>query len=416
MPFTHPLRAISKRYDKRRTRSLPAYDSVVAEYRFEEGLAPTGSMNNIFFDSKNPPVISSTNLVVNGDFSGTYTGGIAPNWTADVGVTASEDINESGGPAQRVTTMNGSAQALRRSASDPLVVGDIFKISVRVKRNAGAGNLQLRCDTINGMTGGATYDIPNSAMPVGVWATFYFYGTAAFAGNDVIITANNTALDVTISNFAINEVEGGNHLVMDFNLYDEASRGVNFYDFNGADEFARLHNNRQVGLNISQDLSFVAICKLDVDQTGVLFSKWNPQGNQRGWQAPRVTSTGTFRRYETYWSHNGTALNTQASLDNSAPATIPWSNWQSIGMTKSNQTVQFYQNEASLANGASSITSGVIFSNTSSAIMGATLNTSGNPIVFFNGRIGKVVVWANTVLTRQQYLQAFSFLRSSYGF
>ncbi len=408
MPYPHPYRCFSRKTRLQDDRNIPAYSATQFIYYFEEGVDNSVSMNNILIDSRYMPVIGAE-VVTNYDFEGTYVGGVAPSWTVDAGVTASESTDDAGGKAQRLTNMNGFAQAMRQTLAG-LTVGQVYRIEFTPKYISGAGTLRLRATGFSS----TSFDVSNAKIPTGFKAV-YFYGVATAASFDIEITSDNTALTVDIAQVTVKAYGGqGNHLVMDHNLYSRSSRGVNYYDFDGATQYFYIKDTRATGLDMATKWSYLAIARWDASATGVLASKFNPSGNQRGWQASRFQSGS--RRLETYWSSNGTATANTIGTTNVLPAP-PWATYRCVGHSfdGTSLTPTSHYLNATLTTNASTNAGTAIFNNTSDMRIGTHFDGVGNPTLYFNGRIGKMIIWSGVALTASQHRLAFNLLRSGYG-
>lgn len=387
---------------------IPDYGFTQFQYRFAEGTESARALNNIFFDSKNPPSYTG---IANESFAGTYTAGVCNGWTADAGVTATE--SSSGGlPVQRLTGLNGFAQAFRKTAAvTGLTAGRIYYLTISVKKISGAsGNVQIRWD---GMVNGSTaISATNANLDTGGFSPHYFYGIASGTTTNVEITSDDATLVIEIQNMIVQEIGGGNHMVMYHDLYDRAARGSNYYDFDGSTMYAIIKDSRQANLDMGTKWSCATIVQLDGPQTGVITTKWNPVGNQRGWQSFRFNTTN--RSLEAYWSNTGGNINSQFSANNVIPAQ-PWSGFKCVGMSFNNGVVSFYVNGVLVANGASSGVGTTVYDNTSDAFMGMVPNSAGNPASHFEGKLGKQVIWNGSALTAAQHAQVFNILRHGYA-
>lgn len=408
MAYATPYNQIMSRrplYDNQR--NLPEYGAIRFIYNFEEGVDSVPSMKNILFDSRTPATYS---LTLQELFDGTYTAGVEADWTADAGVTATESSDDAGGSAQRVTNMNGFAQALRKTSAVAITTGNIYRIEFAIKKISGNGTFQVRVDGFSA----TSFDVSDSDLPTG-FKPIYFYGRATAATTNIEITSDNATLSVDIAQFLIVEVSGGNHMVMDHNLYSRSGRGVNYYDFDGATQYFRIDDSRQTSLDMGTKWSCAAVVKMDANVTSVITSKWNPTGAQRGWQSFRVAQN-VNRKLQTFWSQNGSSVTSQDSANNVVPAATPWVSYACIGLSFDNGTVTFYYNGVAVANGAKTGTDTSIFNNTAPAIMGMVYDAAGNPSVFMNGKIGKQIIWNGAALNAAQHTQVLNAVRSGYGF
>src|SRR3990167_139492 len=395
-----------KEYANEQAAIIPDYGFTQFQYLFREGTESTRSLNNIFFDSKSPPTYAST---FSGNFA-TYTGGVADGWTADVGVTATE--SSSGGiPTQRLTGLNGFSQAFRlTSAVTGLTNGYIYYFSVGVKKISGAsGNVQIRWDGI--VSGTTTLTVTNANLDTGNFSPHYFYAIMDGTTTNIEVTSDDPTLVIEINNCMMQEVGGGNHMVMPHDLYSRASRGSNYYDFDGTSMYALITEERQSNLDLQNKWSCACIVRLDGAQNGVVTAKWLPTGGQRGWQSFRFSTAN--RRLEAYWSSTGGNVNSQFSANTIYDAQ-PWSGFKCIGMSFDNGTVTFYVNGKLQANGASSGTGTTIFNNTSDAFMGMVPQADGSPGAFYEGPLGKQIIWSGSALTAAQHSQVFAILRHGY--
>lgn len=410
MPFATPYNQIlARRYSAENQRNLPDYGAVRFIYNFEEGADNNVSMNNILFDSRTPATYGSE-LVTNGTFEGTYVGGVAPSWTAAGGVTATESSDASEGKVQRLTGLNGFAQDLAASSAITITSGSVYKVSMRLKKVSGSsGAFQIKFDGLSS----TAYSIANGDIPLD-FKDAYFYGVAQSASTNIEITSDDPTLVIEVALISLVEVSGGNHLVMDHNLYSRAGRGVNYYDFDGATQYFYIKDSRQSGLDIAGNWSYAAIGRVDAAATMVPMSKFNPIGAQRAYQGLRFNNGS--RRYETYWT-NGGGVNSALGANNALPA-APWARYYFMSMS-------FTAAAASpLAFYLDGVSSAVASSPAGTAIMNASCdfrigahfdNATGAPTLLWNGRLGKMVIWNGTALTASQHLQVFNILRTGYG-
>lgn len=404
MPYAHPYSGVGRHYRYQDERNLPEYNAIQFYYRFEEGIGENRFKDNIFFDATDPPTYGA-NLVTNPGFDGTYVGGVAPNWSIDVGVTATEDVDDyDSTPAQRLTNLNGFTQAFYQTGI-PLTVGNIYYVQFGFRRISGNGNLQIKCDGLSA----TSFDIANADLNLvgdpDAYVVGHFYGIASAASTQFELTSTDTSLVIEVTLVQINEVGGGNHMVMDHDLYSNADRGINYYDFDGSTDYAQIKESRQTNLDMGTKWSTLAIMK--ADSNGLSASKWLNTGNQRSWQAPRVTGA---RRLLVNWSHNGATTSNVQTADNTVPA-YPWPNYVCIGMSWDAGTVTFYQNAVLVPNFSSSISGTTIFNSTASPNLGRDEAAS----IYLNGRLGKQVLWNGVALTAYQHRQAFNILRTKYG-
>jgi len=409
MPYAHPYAAFGRQYRAQNNRNIPEYNAVVFEYKFEEGNATAGSMRNILFDSKNPASIGA-NLVTNEEFEGTYVAGVAPDWTVDAGVTANEEVvGGLEGSSQQLTDCNGTAQGLH-SATITVVAGKIYYFEIGVRKNAGAGNLQIQVTNMNGMATN-TYDISNADM--GAQTTkFSFYLVANNTTSTITITASATTLDFTVVDVFLREIGGGNHMVMDFTLYDESARNAVSYDFNGVDHYFYIEDSRQSGLEIgNSQLSFACIAKLDTAGPGHLFSKWKNTDFSYVW------SFEGSRFFRQYVSTNGAATQDYRGTFTFA---VPMASYIFAGTAYDTPNGLARMNINGVAetvaySAGPPLTIVTLKNNAYRTAIGASFNATPVPANFVNGRVGKLVCWKGAYLTNSQFIQVYNILRTTYG-
>lgn len=403
MSFAHPNAAFGRQYRFQDERNLPEYNSIQFYYRFEEGKGGNIFKDNIFIDSTDP-LSYGANLVTNPGFDGAYVAGVAPSWTIDAGVTATEDVDDVDlTPAQRLTNMNGFAQAFRQTPI-ALTIGSIYYVQFGVRRISGAGNLNVKCDGLST----TSFDIANADLNLAdpnAYVVGHFYGIATAATTQFEFTASATTLVIELTQVQINLVGGGNHMVMEHSLYSNADRGDNYYEFDGTTDFAKITDARQSNMDLGSSWSSVAIMRADSD--GLSASKWLGTGSQRSWQAPRTTA---LRRLVTFWSHNGSTVSNTQTNNNTVPA-YPWTDYLCIGMSFAAGVVTFYKNGVLQANLSSSISGTTIFNSTAAADLGRDEAAT----LYFDGRLGKQILWNGAALTAYQHRQVFNILRTDYG-
>lgn len=390
--------------------SVPDYDSLVFEYKFDEGQATAGSMNNIIFDNRTPAIFGA-DTVTNPNFTGTYVAGVAPNWSVDAGVTATETTTSLGLPAQRVTNMNGVSQGLQ-GTSLTLVTGDIYVMSFTIALLAGTGNIQIQLAGLNGMTG--TYDIASTVFPDTNDISFFFYGVAKATSSTLTITADAVGIDLRVSQFSVKAVGGGNHMVMDHNLYDESSRTNNSYDLNGTDQYFYIEDVRQSGLDFgSEPISIACISQAGTGSANTDLIAKNKNG----------TVSYSFRREASfvrlYVSSNGTTFQNFRSAVSSLPALSPTSfEYIAISYDTPNGLAKANYNGTDLAITYSTgppLTVTTFFDSTYRATIGASFNALDVPANFHDGKVGRMLVWKGVSLTAQQHETVFNILRATYG-
>jgi hypothetical protein len=413
MPYPYTSRAYGMQHKPKRRVVVPSFDEVVIDYPFTEGQATNNiSMNNILFDSKNPAGFGSE-LVTNEIFTGTYVAGVAPDWSVDVGVVATESTNDIGGKAQRVSNMNGVGQGLQGTALS-LTSGNIYVIEIDVKRISGTGNLQLQVDGMNGMTG--TYDIPSASIPTVGIINAKFYAVANSATSTVTITADDTSLEVDIDAFLVKEVTGGNHMVMDFDLYDQGSRSSNSYDFNGIDEFFYIEDSRQDGLDFADKFTFATVVKPGaITSAATVFSKRRRLPAGRSYTMHFINAT--LRTIRMITSSNGTLEQNYRHIQG---LTFPETKFRYICGNFNAGVGQFNvddrnQNLSYSAGPPLAVTSA--FDSATRVAIGASFGglTPINAELFFLGEIGRMIVWKGAALSETERLQVFDLIRPSYG-
>lgn len=412
MPYSSVYRGVGLQTTEVNPPGIPEYDSVVIQYDFNEGQSTNaGSMNNIVFEKKTPAVIGSEE-VTNHNFTGTYSSGVAPDWSVDVGVSASEDSNALGEQTQRVTNMNGVSQGLQ-GTSLTLTAGNIYVVGIEIVKNSGAGNLQIQLDGMNGMTG--TYDIANADLNAN-YTAYKFYVVASANSSSVTITADNTALDVSIDKFSVRDVGGGNHMVMDHNLYDRSSRDSVSYDLNGVDQYFYIEDARQTNLDFGSDQFTIAcVAQAGANANGTDLIAKNKNGDaafslrrESSFLRQFVNDTGGVGAFENYRSPNP-----------SLPA-LPASNYEFLcsgydtpnGLARMNingsdQTLTYSVGPP--------LTVTSLHDTSYRASIGASFDGLNNATSFFDGRIGKMIIWKSAFLTETQMIYVFSILRQAYG-
>jgi len=389
--------------------TIPEYEAVVFEYKFDEGNAANNvSMNNIFFDNRTPATFGAE-LVTNSEFTGTYVGGVAPDWSVDAGVTASESTGELGQQVQRVTDMNGVSQGLQGTALT-LTTGSIYVIDVDVKKISGTGSLQIQLDGMVGMTG--TYDVAGASIPTANPIHIKFYAVANSNTSSVTITADDTSLELDVYSVQAKEVGGGNHMVMDFDVYDEANRYINYYDFNGVDQYAYITDARQAGLDMgTSQTSYATIFQMDTAGPGHIFGKW------KNGDFSYLFTFESPRFFRQYVSANGITVQ---NFRGSTVFTVPMTSFSFFGTSYDTPNGIGKMN----ING---VAESLIYSvgppltiinhknNSFHTAISASFDGSNNPTNFVNGKLGYVLCWKGVALDQAQLTQVYSLLRSSYG-
>jgi hypothetical protein len=402
-------RVITNRpYLRKHDIAIPEYNSIVTEFRVKEGKSGfQGSMNNILFDSKEVAVLGAT-LTTNDEFAGTYSSGVAPDWTVDGGVTATETTNLAGtAPAQRVTNMNGVSQGLQGTGLTGLTVGNIYVVNIIAERVSGTGNMQIQLDGFGGMSG--TYDANNSVFPTSITNNIRFYLVAESTTSTVTLTADDTGLVFDVELFTVQEVEGGDHMVMPFDLYDESNRGEDYYDLNGVDQYFYIHDDRQSGLSFGSDAFSIASIVYPDGYNARMFTKWD-SANQRSvdWRIASAKDLRLFISEDgstfTDFIDGDTVINTLSqyyfvACEFSAGV-------GSINLNGVNETVTY-------ASGPP-LTSDECFASTAPAAIGCIFS-SGSPAQFMDGRIGKMIIWKGVSLSESQFNTVFNLLRGPYG-
>ena len=403
------LGGMKNNYTTEELANIPEYDSIQFLYLFNEGTEADIEMHNIVFDRKTPATYGAS-VATNSELDGTYVAGVAPDWSIDAGVTATEttdDINAT--PAQLLSNLNGAGQAFRQTGIT-ITDGQIYIVEAGLRCNSGAGNVAISFD---GMKDTATYSVSTANLaPVTGYSVIKFFVVANGASTIFQLTADSVGIELEVSQMSLKPVGGGNHMVMNHSLYDRSERGDNYYDFNGTDHYFAIDEARQSNLDLQNKWSCVTILRVDGAQNGSLTSKWNAVGNQRGWQAFRVLTAN--RRLETYWSSTGTNAISQVSANNTIPA-HPWASYACIGTSFNEGVVTFVLNGVLLTNGSSVGTGTTIYDNTTDVLMGAAYNPTGDLAAFFEGRLGKQIIWSGAALTLAQHKHVFNILRSAYG-
>lgn len=405
MPYTHPSRAYTRQYRAENNRNLPEFDALVFYYPFTEGQVGAGSMNNIIFD-RYSQVAYGAEEITNADFTGTYVGGVAPGWSADPGVTATEDTSEPGlGSGQRLVGCNGVAQGLRRGATDSITASGIFVVTFTYKKNGGAGNIQLQLTGMGGMTAD-TYDIVPETGPK--TNTFYIAATTT-ATTVAIITSDNPTLDFTVFDFSMKEITGGNPMVMDFNVYVDSQRNGHNYDFNGVDQFFYIPDARQTDLEVgSSPFTFAAIIKADAGNS-TIFSKRRDGGNFE-YDFKTIVS----RALRLQFTDDGSTLESIAS---SGLVTLGVNTFVAAGVNLATGLGNMSINgvDQTITYSPAPLTHTTVFGGNARAAIGCTFNAGNAPTNFFNGTIGECCLWKGAMLSDSQMLQAFNFLRTGHG-
>lgn len=388
---------------------IPNWDAIVMLYEFREGKAAAGSINNILFDSKDPPLIG-TDVIENGVFHGTYSAGVAPNWAVDAGVVPSEGVGIGGEKAQRVTNLNGVSQALKQTGRT-LVAGDIYEITFSVKKEGGSGNFQVQVDGMNAMSSN-TYDVADGDLSSSGFVDYHFYAVASGTSTDIFITADDTSLDFTIKDFHVKPVEGGNHLVMDFDLYDKTNRSVNSYDFQGVDEFFYIENVRVSGVDIGSN-PFSAISMIKPKTTsgsGSMFAQHSSADRAFDF---RLGVSGDVRLIV---SANGSAIQ---NIDGSTNISTPASQFlcAGVGYDTPNGLGNIFINGQEDTTGYSTgppLTVTSIWDSSERVTLGCKYG-GGIPNGFFDGEIGKLAFYNGVQLNALQQNIIFNRFRGEYG-
>lgn len=411
MPYPHIYNGLAAIRWSELERPIPNFKATVIQYSLNEGQsANLASMNNIVFDSRTPADFGP-NLVTNGDFDGTYVAGVAPDWSVDAGVTASEGVSPLGAQIQIVTNMNGVSQGLQGTGLTGLTVGGIYVVDLQVVRRSGTGNLQIQFNGFNGMAG--TYDISSANLAASTVTEIKFYLVANSTTSTITITADTTALDMEIYSCSLKNITGGNHLVMDFNLYDRANRDSNTYDFNGVDQYFYIEDSRHKALDISGKFSMAFILKADSIAGGHMIGKW--KNLDYAYLAQIAGAQGFLR---TYVSANGSTI--QNFRGSTGTGTMPHTSYHFMGTSYDTPNGLGRMNtdgveDTVVYSTGPPLTITSLSNNSYRFAMGCSFDLSNVPSNFYNGKLGKVIVWSGVYLTQKQLIQAFNLLRTEYG-